>query len=88
MQASVAVAFGLWSTASIVVGHGLICFVACGIFPNQGSNRCLLHCQAFFTAELPWKPLLLFLTSFILGAQHSVPYQSHSNDNNALAHTS
>ena len=29
--------------ASVVVGHGLGCCVACGIFPDQGLNLCLLH---------------------------------------------
>ena len=33
----------LQSTGSIVVVHGLRCSVACGIFPDQGSNLCLLH---------------------------------------------
>ena len=42
---SVAVAPGLWSTASVVVAHGLSCFRACGIFPEQGSNWRLLHWQ-------------------------------------------
>ena len=36
---------GLWSTGLIVVVHGLSCSVACGIFPDQGSNPCLLHWQ-------------------------------------------
>ena len=31
---------------SLVVAHGLSCSVACGIFPGQGSNLCLLHWQA------------------------------------------
>ena len=26
-------------------GKGLSCSAACGIFPDQGSNPCLLHCQ-------------------------------------------
>ena len=30
----------------MVVAHGLSCSVACGIFPNQGSNPCPLHWQA------------------------------------------
>ena len=30
--------------ASVVVAHGLSCFAACGIFPDQGSNPCPLHC--------------------------------------------
>ena len=45
-QGSAAVAPGLSSTGSIVVAHGLSCSLACGIFPNQGSNLCLLHWQA------------------------------------------
>ena len=36
----------LQSTGSIVVVHGFIWSVACGIFPDQGSNPCLLHFQA------------------------------------------
>ena len=34
------------STGSIVVAHGISCSVACGIFPDQGSNLCLRHWQA------------------------------------------
>ena len=44
--ASVVVARGLWSVGSVVVAHGLSCSVACGIFPDQGSNPCPLHWQA------------------------------------------
>ena len=41
----------LWSTSSrcagsVVVAHGPSCSVACGIFPDQGSNPCRLHWQA------------------------------------------
>ena len=41
----------LWSTGSrhsgsVVVAHGPSCSVACGIFPDQGSNPCALHWQA------------------------------------------
>ena len=42
---SVVAAHGLQSTASVVVVHGPSCPVACGIFPDQGSNPCLLHQQ-------------------------------------------
>ena len=45
-QASVVAAPGLWRTGSIVVAHGLNCSVACGIFPDQGSNLCLLDWKA------------------------------------------
>ena len=31
---------------SVVVAHGPSCSVACGIFPDQGSNPCPLHLQA------------------------------------------
>ena len=37
---------GLESTGSIVVTHRLSCSAACGIFPDHGSNPCLLHWQA------------------------------------------
>ena len=43
---SVVVARGLQSTGSVVVAHGRSCSVACGIFPDQGSNLCPLHWQA------------------------------------------
>ena len=33
----------LGTRASVVVAHGLSCSVACGIFPNQGSNPCPRH---------------------------------------------
>ena len=37
----------LWGKrASLVVAHGLSCSSVCGIFPDQGSNLCLLHRQA------------------------------------------
>ena len=31
---------------SVTVAHGLSCFMACGILPDQGSNPCPLHWQA------------------------------------------
>ena len=31
---------------SVIVAHGPGCSVACGIFPDQGSNPCPLHWQA------------------------------------------
>ena len=33
---------------SVVVAHGPSCSVACGIFPDQGSNPCPRHWQADF----------------------------------------
>ena len=29
----------------VVAAHGLSCFTACGVFPDQGSNLCPLHCR-------------------------------------------
>ena len=42
---------GTWDSVvgtrgSVAVVHGLSCSVACGIFPDQGLNLCLLHWQA------------------------------------------
>ena len=31
--------------SSVIVAHGPSCSVACGIFPDQGSNLCPLHWQ-------------------------------------------
>ena len=31
---------------SVIVAHGPSCCMACGIFPDQGSNLCALHWQA------------------------------------------
>ena len=33
-------------TGSVIVAHGPSCSMACGIFPDQGSNPCPLHWQA------------------------------------------
>ena len=50
VQTSVVVACELSSCGSLALerrlsscGHGLSCSAACGIFPDQGSNRCPLH---------------------------------------------
>ena len=43
---SIAAVLWLQSMGSIVLAHGLSCFVACGIFSDQGLNPCLLHWQA------------------------------------------
>ena len=44
-QASVVTAPGLQSIGSVAAAHGLSCSAARGIFPDQGSNRYLLHWQ-------------------------------------------
>ena len=45
MEASVVAVPGFKNTGSVVVAHGLSCSSACGIFPDQRSNPCLLHWQ-------------------------------------------
>ena len=45
-QASVAAAPGLQRTGSIFVAHRPSCSAACGIFPDQELNPCLLHWPA------------------------------------------
>ena len=44
--ASVVANPGLQSTGSVVMAHRLSCSMACGVFPHQGQNPCLLHWQA------------------------------------------
>ena len=44
--ASVVVAHGFQRAGSVAVAHGPSRSAACGIFPDQGSNLCLLHWQA------------------------------------------
>ena len=56
----------LWSTGcrhvgSVVVAHGLSCSTACRIFPDQGSNPCPLHWQAYSFFFF----LILFIYLFI-----------------------
>ena len=41
----ISVAPRLSSTDPVIVAHGLRCSTACEIFPDQGSNLCLLHWQ-------------------------------------------
>ena len=52
----------LWFPGSIAAAQGLGCSMACGIFPDQGSNLCLLHWQVdSFTTEPSGKvPLMTF----------------------------
>ena len=56
-QASVDVTPQLLNTGSVAVVYGLGCSMTRGIFPDQGSNLCLLHSAGrFFTTEPPEKP--------------------------------
>ena len=55
-------------TGSVVVTHGHSCSVACGIFPDQGSNY-LLHRQVdSFTTEPTGKPYSFFIKLFLYSA--------------------
>ena len=51
---------------SVVVAHGPSCSMACGIFPDQGSNPCPLHWQADSQPlRHQGSPLLGFFNSYI-----------------------
>ena len=51
----------LQSTGSIAVVHGHSCPMACGIFPDQGLNPCLLHWQMdSFPLSDKGSPLMIF----------------------------
>ena len=51
---------------SVVVAHGPSCSEACGIFPDQDSNPCPLHWQAYSQPlRHQGSPLLSFKTSFL-----------------------
>ena len=79
--AALGLCFRMWdfstcgAQASVVVVHGLSCPTPCGIFPDQGSNPCLLHWQAdgFLITGLPGKSvhmyscLFTFLVHILLG---------------------
>ena len=62
---------GLYSTGSMVMVHRLSCSVACGIFPDQESSPCLLHCQV---DSLPLnhqrRPGSIFMSSLSLTLGH------------------
>ena len=46
IAASLVGSTGSRRAGSVIVAHGPSCSVACGIFPDQGSNPCPLHWQA------------------------------------------
>ena len=46
IAASLVAEHRLQRAGSVVVAHGPSCSAAYGIFPDQGSNPCPLHCQA------------------------------------------
>ena len=56
---SAAAAPGLWSTGLVAVARGLGCSVACGIFPDQGLNPCLLHWRRTLSQRAPREALPL-----------------------------
>ena len=47
IAASLVGSTGSRHAGSVVVAHGPSCSTACGIFPDQGSNPCPLHWQAY-----------------------------------------
>ena len=57
---------GLNGCSSQTPEHGLrFSSSACGVFPDQELNMCLLHfAGSFFTTELPAKPSFIFLTKY------------------------
>ena len=65
------------STGSVTVVLGLSCLTACGIFPDQGSNPCLLHWQVDSLplshqgspSPLPFK-LQLIYNVVLISAEH------------------
>ena len=66
MWASVVSSPGPWSTGSLIMAHGLSCSRAHGIFPDLGSNLCLLHWQAdsfplSFEGSPKWAILKVFI---------------------------
>ena len=65
-QASVAVPLGLQSSGSVVVVHRLICSMAHGVFPDQGSN--LYHWQV---DSLPLNHQGNLTASFFKGSNYS-----------------
>ena len=59
---------------SAIVAHGPSCSVACGIFPDRGSNPCPLHWQADSQPlRHQGSPRLTFL-SCQLNLNHTQPY--------------
>ena len=75
---------GLQSTGSVVMAHGISCPEACGIFLEQESNPCLLHCQVdSFPLGYQGGPCNMFflfsvLSSIALYEQVAV-YHSHAD---------
>ena len=55
---------------SVVVEHRLSCSVACGIFPDQGSNLCPLHWQAnsLMLGHQGIPNMRLFIQELLIGA--------------------
>ena len=69
---------------SVVVVCGLSCSIACGIFTDQGSNRCPLHCKAdsfffFFNFWLLWVFISACTLSLVMASGGYSIDTTHSN---------
>ena len=79
-QGSVVAAPGLWSGSPAAVAHRLCCSVACGTFPDQGSNLCPAFAGGLSASEPPRKPRGTNI--LIISAFHRKIYnQKRGNDN-------
>ena len=71
VTASLVAEHGSRCAGSVVVAHGLSCSVACGIFPDQGSNPCPLHWQADSQPlRHQGSPIRLHYTTKVIGHSH------------------
>ena len=71
-QGSRSVAHRFQSTGSTAAVHGLSCSVACGIFPDRGSNLCLLQWLVDSSRlSEPSRKLRMFLTKWPSYTFHS-----------------
>ena len=58
---------GLYTTGFSSSANRLSCFLACGVFLDQGSNLCPLHWQAKFLSTVPpWKSEMVFFLKKII----------------------
>ena len=71
---------------SVIAAHGPSCSVACGIFPDQGSNPCPLHWQADSQPlRHQGSPLDVFLNNYVFRGpeQYLIPRRVEINQASA-----